>query len=69
MLTDPPDLSAAMKALKEELQQLVEQQQKLIKTAVFGGMTPEEQKQYDDRQARVTKLIERLTALEKAETD
>lgn len=59
---------AAIQALKIELQELIEQQKKLLRAAVFGGMTPEEQAKYDERQTRITKLIERLTALERAES-
>lgn len=57
--------SIAIRALKEQLQQLVEQQNRLMKTAVFGGMTRKELKEYDDRQERISKLIERLGELEK----
>jgi hypothetical protein len=47
---------------------LNEQQRKLLKLAVFGGMTPEEAKEYDEGQRRITKLIERLAVLEKAKS-
>jgi hypothetical protein len=57
--------SLAVWALKEEFQQLVEQQNRLLRKAVFGGMTPEELKEYDDRQERISKLIEHLGELEK----
>jgi hypothetical protein len=36
---------------------------------VFGGMTPQEVKEYDDRQKRIAELIERLSKLEQREAD
>ena len=63
-----PHNLAAIRALKDELEQLNEQQRKLLKLAVFGGMTPEEAKEYDEGQRRITKLIERLAVLEKAKS-
>jgi DNA primase large subunit len=56
--------SVAVQALKEEFRRLVEQQERLLKKSVFGGMTPEEANEYDERQRRIRKLVERLTALE-----
>ena len=66
---DPTDRLDAVQLLKEQFQELSELQKKLIRTAVFGGMTPEELKEYDDRQKRIAELIERLGKLEQREAD
>lgn len=39
---DPPDKLDAVQLLKEQFQVLIELQNKLIRAAVFGGMTPQE---------------------------
>jgi len=60
-----PNHLGSIQALKTELQRLIDQQKMLMRAAVFGGMTPEEQAAYDERQTRIAKLIERLSALER----
>ena len=50
--------------LREELKALSDHQAKMLKLAVFGGLTMDEGKEFDDRKLRIAKLIERLAASE-----
>jgi hypothetical protein len=69
MHTDEPDALATIQQLEEEFEKHRQQQVKLLNTAVFKGMTPEELKEYEDRQKRISNLIERLGELEKHKSD
>jgi hypothetical protein len=53
--------------LKREIDRLTVIQAKALKTATFGGMTPEEAKEYDNRREEILKLVERLAMLEKSQ--
>ena len=64
MLTDSPDGPSTIHRLREELKALSEHQTKVLKLAIFGGLTMDEAKEFDDRQVRIAKLIERLDASE-----
>jgi len=66
---DPTDKLDAVQLLKEQFRELIELQKKLIRAAVFGGMTPQELEEYDDRQRRIAELIERVGKLEQREAD
>ena len=44
-------------ALKEELSILRELQNTIRKQAVFGGMSQAENKEYDERQLRIRKIV------------
>ena len=65
----PPDPSLTLDAvhqIKEELDALVEQQSKALQNAIYLGMTPDEDKQCDQRRKKMTQLMQQLYDLEKA---
>ncbi len=67
MLT--PDSSStrdAVHRIKEELDTLVEQQSKALQNAIYLGITPDEDKQCDERRKRMSQLMQQLYDLEKA---
>jgi hypothetical protein len=64
---DPSQTAEAAHRLKQEIDRLTEEQAKALKQAIYVGMTPEETKQYDQRRTRITKLLQQLGMLEKAQ--
>ena len=60
MHTELPDDLTLIDELKQELRTLTDQQFRILKGAIFGGLSDGEAKDYDNRQRQITKLIERL---------
>lgn len=56
----------AVHRIKQELGVLVEQQSKALQNAIYLGMTPDEDKQCDERRKMIAQLIRQLYDLEKA---
>jgi len=61
-----PDPRDAVHRLKEEIYRLTEEQIEAAKMATFGGLTPDEAKEYEDRRAKILELVEQLRLLEEA---
>lgn len=60
---EPLDCGAAMRALREEIHRLSEQQIAAQKKAALTGMTPDEAQEYKLRHCRIRKLTEDLAVL------
>ena len=58
---------AAIYKLKQDIHSLSEQQAEALKTATFLGMTSDEVIEYDKRGEKITKMIRRLTLLQKTQ--
>jgi len=63
MQGDPPDTKAAVQSLKDEIQQLSDEQSEDLKAATYRGMTADEAKVCHARRARITELINQLIEL------
>ena len=57
----------AIHRLKQEIDQLSEQQSEALKSATYLGMTPDEAKEYDARRQKITQLVQELSLLQKAQ--
>ena len=53
--------------LKQEIDTLKEKQSEALKQAIYTGMTTDEMKEYDQRRTHLTKLVQQLGMLEKAQ--
>lgn len=53
--------------LQAEMDLLTSQQNEARRRAAYGGMTPQEAREYDARRARISVLAERILQLRKAE--
>ncbi len=53
--------------LKEEIDRLTVEQLEALKAATFVGMTRDEAKEYDERRAKIIRLIDELRQLELAQ--
>ena len=62
----PSSMLDAVHRIKQELGVLVEQQSKALQNAIYLGMTPDEDKQCDERRKMIAQLIRQLYDLEKA---
>lgn len=60
---EPLDCGAAMRALREEIHRLSEQQIAAQKKAALTGMTPDEAHEYKLRHCRIRKLTQDLAVL------
>lgn len=60
--------SDAIRRLKQEIQELTDQQTEARKMAALVGMTPAEAEQYDDRRSRIAKLHIAVTGLSEIES-
>ena len=67
MPSEPSETVEAIHRLKQEIDKLSEQQNETLKTATFLGMTPDEATEYDDRREQITKLIQELALLGRAQ--
>ena len=67
MPTDGTDTVAAVHRLKQEIDRLTEEQAEALKAATYLGMTSEQAKHYDERRRNITKLVQQLALLEKAQ--
>jgi hypothetical protein len=65
-LSNPLDTMGAVHRIRTEIERLTVVQIEALKNATFLGMTPDDAKEYDARRAEIVKLVELLTALEKA---
>ena len=63
---NPSSTIDAVHRIKEELDTLVEQESKVLQNAIYLGMTPDEDKQCDERRKRIAQLTQQLYGLEKA---
>jgi len=57
----------AIHRIKEKIDQLAEEQDKALQTAIIFGMTPEEARAYEGRRKRITQLVEELFTLERVQ--
>lgn len=64
---DPSDTLAAVHSIKQQIDELTKQQMDALKQATYLGMTTDEAKDYDERREQITKLIQELVALERAQ--
>lgn len=64
VLPNPSNTAELVHRLKEEIDKLTEEQSNALESAVYVGMTPDEAKEYDERRARILKLIDYLAKLE-----
>jgi len=55
----------AIDRIKQEIDQLAEEQEKALQTAIIVGMTPEEAREYGRLRKRITQLVKELLALER----
>jgi len=53
--------------LKQEIDLLTEEQAEALKSATYLGMTAEEAQEYDERRKNITRLVQQLALLEKAQ--
>lgn len=53
--------------IKEEIDNLTEQQNQALKTATYLGMTTDEAKEYEQRRDRILGLVESLALLEESQ--
>lgn len=67
MRESQPKTVAAIHRLKQDIDSLGEQQAEALKNATFLGMTPDEVIEYGKRGEKITKLIRRLTSLQKTQ--
>jgi hypothetical protein len=61
------DTLTLLHQLKQQIDELAEQQMDALKMATYVGMTPEEAKEYDQRREKITALVEELSELKKAQ--
>ena len=64
---NPHTKEAASDLLKKEIDLLSKQQSEARRTATYGGMTPDEAKEYDLRRKTILNLTETLLRIEKHE--
>ena len=67
MPADSSDTVSAVHELKQEIDRLTEEQAEALKSATYLGMTAEEAQEYDERRKNITRLIQQLAMLEKAQ--
>jgi hypothetical protein len=60
---DPSSTIDAVHRIKQELDILAEQQSKALQNALYLGMTPDEDKQCNDRRQRIAELVRQLDDL------
>ena len=63
---DPSSTLDAVHRIKQELDILTEQQSKALQNAIYLGMTPDEDKQCEERRQRIAGLVRQLYEMEKA---
>jgi hypothetical protein len=61
-----PDHLNTIHRLREEIGRLAGEQIEAMKTATFRVLTPDEDKEYEDRRAKILELVEQLRLLEEA---
>ena len=61
---DPYSTIDAVHRIKQELDILAEQQSKALQNALYLGMTPDEDKQCDERRQRIAELLRQLDDLD-----
>jgi hypothetical protein len=66
MPQDPQEMASAVKAIKEEIEDLQERQQEVLKSAAFLGMTPAIAKQIEERRLRITALRQNMMDVKRA---
>jgi hypothetical protein len=67
MPTDRPSSTLdAVHRIRKELDALAERQSKALQNAIYLGMTPDEDKQCDERRRRIAELVRQLDHLTKA---
>ena len=58
------NIDSAVHRVKEEIDDLTEQQSAALRSAVCVGMSPHEAKEYDGRRKRIMSLIQELKLLQ-----
>ena len=61
-----PDHLTTVHRLREEIDRLTAQQIEAMKTATFVGLSTDEAKEYEERRAKISALVEELRLLENA---
>jgi hypothetical protein len=61
-----PDPLTTVHRLREEIDRLTAQQIEAMKTATFVGLSTDEAKEYEERRAKISALVEELRLLENA---
>lgn len=52
--------------LRSQIDELTQRQAEALQSAIFVGMSPEQARQYDERRARISALVEQLSSLQKS---
>ena len=60
------DSGESVKRLKVEIDVLADEQGEALRSATYIGMTPQEDKDYDDRRTRILSLMKEVERLEDA---
>lgn len=66
MPADSTDTVGAVHRLKQQIDQLTQEQAAALKSATYLG-TAEQAKQYDEHRKNITRLVQQLALLEKAQ--
>lgn len=59
------DISSAIKLIRQEIQNLQDEQNATLKSAAYLGMTPAIAKQLDEHRLQITELAQKLKDLER----
>lgn len=60
------DTGESVKRLKVEIDTLADEQAEALRSATYIGITPQQDKDYDDRRSRILSLMREVERLEKA---
>jgi hypothetical protein len=67
MPADSTDVVAAVHRLRHEIDQLTQEQAEALKSATYLGMTAEQAQRHDERRKNITRFVQQLALLEKAQ--
>jgi len=65
-ITEHQDTLSEIDRVKHEIDKLNQLQTAALKLAVYGGMTPDEANEYDERRGKLTRLVQQLAKFTKA---
>jgi hypothetical protein len=65
--SESADNNATVHRLKQQINELTEEQSEALESAIYVGMTPEEAKKYDARRAKIMQLAAHLQQLSGAQ--
>lgn len=52
--------------LRSQIDELTQRQAEALQSAIFVGMSPEQARQYDERRAKISALVDQLSTLQKS---